>query len=86
MSARRNFRNEIKKAIHDVQAVWLDCEIKADLEGVTVTKASPSVEKSRHVYSWISTLPQVSAPCGRFLYVLVRLRISPHTLQAIHRV
>lgn len=42
---RRNFRNEIKKAIHDVQAVWPACGIKADLEGVTVTKTSPSVEK-----------------------------------------
>lgn len=42
---RRNFRNEIKKAIHDVQAVWPECGIKADLEGVTVTKTSPSVEK-----------------------------------------
>lgn len=40
-----NFRNEIKKAIHDVQAVWPNCGIKADLEGVTVTKTSPSVEK-----------------------------------------
>src|SRR5690625_2717083 len=44
-SARRNFRNEIKKAIHDVQAVWPNCGIKADLEGVTVTKTSPSVKK-----------------------------------------
>ncbi|WP_347284994.1 replication protein RepA [Corynebacterium stationis] len=42
---RRNFRNEIKKAIHDVQAVWPNCGIEADLEGVTVTKTSPSVEK-----------------------------------------
>ena len=42
---RRDFRNEIKKAIHDVQAVWPNCGIKADLEGVTVTKTSPSVEK-----------------------------------------
>src|SRR5690625_839808 len=40
-----NFRNEIKKAIHDVQAVWPECGIEADLEGVTVTKTSPSVEK-----------------------------------------
>ena len=30
---RRDFRNEIKKAIHDVQAVWPNCGIKADLEG-----------------------------------------------------
>jgi len=44
-SVKRNFRNEIKKAIHDVQAVWPNCGIKADLEGVTVTKTSPSVEK-----------------------------------------
>lgn len=42
---RRNFRNEIKKAIHDLRAVWPNCGIKADLEGVTVTKTSPSVEK-----------------------------------------
>ena len=42
---RRNFRNKIKKAIHDVQAVWPNCGIKADLKGVTVTKTSPSVEK-----------------------------------------
>ena len=42
---RRNFRNEIKKAIHDVQAVWPNSGIKADLKGVTVTKTSPSVEK-----------------------------------------
>ena len=40
-----NFRNEIKKAIHDVQAVWPECGIEADLKGVTVTKTSPSVEK-----------------------------------------
>ena len=44
---RRDFRNEIKKAIHDVQAVWPNCGIKADLEGVTVTKTSPSVEKKQ---------------------------------------
>lgn len=42
---RRDFRNEIKKAIHDVQAVWPECGIEADLKGVTVTKTSPSVEK-----------------------------------------
>ena len=42
---RRDFRNEIKKAIHDVQALWPNCGIEADLEGVTVTKTSPSVEK-----------------------------------------
>src|SRR5699024_9834407 len=35
----------------------------------------PQSRKSRHVRSWISTHQRVSAPCGRFLYVLVRLRI-----------
>ena len=40
-----HFRTEIKKAIHDVQAVWPNCGIEADLQGVTVTKTSPSVEK-----------------------------------------
>ena len=42
---RRDFRNEIKKAIHDVQALWPNCGIEADREGVTVSKTSPSVEK-----------------------------------------
>ena len=40
-----NFRNEIKKAIHDVQAVWPNCGIKSDLEGVNVHKTAPSVKK-----------------------------------------
>src|SRR5699024_578849 len=35
----------------------------------------PQLRKSRHVRSWISTRQRVSAPCGRFLYVLVILRI-----------
>ena len=42
---RRDFRNEIKKAIHDVQALWPNCGVEADLDGVTVSKTSPSVEK-----------------------------------------
>ena len=40
-----HFRTEIKKAITDVVSVWPECGIEADLEGVTVTKTSPSVEK-----------------------------------------
>ena len=40
-----NFRNEIKKAITDVESAWPEYGIEADLEGVTVTKTSPSVEK-----------------------------------------
>ena len=40
-----HFRTEIKKAITDVVSVWPECGIEAGLEGVTVTKTSPSVEK-----------------------------------------
>ena len=40
-----HFRTEIKKAITDVVSVWPECGIEAYLEGVTVTKTSPSVEK-----------------------------------------
>ena len=40
-----NFRNEIKKAVHDVQVVWPNCGIDADLKGVTVTKTAPSIER-----------------------------------------
>ena len=43
--AKRNFRNEIKKAVHDIQAVWPDCGIDVDLNGVTVTKTAPSIRK-----------------------------------------
>ena len=42
---RRNFRNEIKKAIHDILAVWPDAGITADTNGVTVTKTATSVRQ-----------------------------------------
>lgn len=44
---RRDFRNEIKKAIHDVVTVWPDSGIKSDLEGVTVSRMAPSIEIKR---------------------------------------
>ena len=45
----------------------------------------PQLRKSRHVYSWISTRQRVSAPCGRFLYALVRLRIFTNTIAHIYQ-
>lgn len=45
--ARRDFRNEVKKAINDILTVWPTCGLKADSNGVTVKKTAPSVELKR---------------------------------------
>ena len=42
---RRNFRNEIKKAIHDILCVWPNAGITADTDGVTLTKTATSVRQ-----------------------------------------
>lgn len=41
----RNFRNEIKKAIHDILCVWPNAGITADTDGVTLTKTATSVRQ-----------------------------------------
>ena len=43
--ARRDFRNEIKKAIHDILTVWPNAGIEANTDGVTVTKTATSVRQ-----------------------------------------
>ena len=42
---RRNFRNEVKKAIHDILVVWSNAGITTDINGVTVTKTATSVRQ-----------------------------------------
>ena len=43
--ARKNFRKEIKKAIHDILIVWPNAGITADTNGVTVTKTTTSIRQ-----------------------------------------
>ncbi len=42
---RRDFRNEIKKAILELTTAWPEAGIEASTDGVTVTKTAPSVQQ-----------------------------------------
>ena len=42
---RRDFRNEIKKAILELTTAWPNAGIEANTDGVTVTKTAPSVQQ-----------------------------------------
>ena len=42
---RRDFRNEIKKAILELTTVWPEAGIEANTDGVTVTRTTPSVQQ-----------------------------------------
>lgn len=42
---RRDFRNEIKKAILELTTAWPNAGIEANTDGVTVTRTAPSVQQ-----------------------------------------
>ena len=41
----RDFRTDVKKAIHDILTVWPNAGITADTHGVTVTKTATSIRQ-----------------------------------------
>ena len=41
----RDFRTDVKKAIHDILTVWPNAGITADAHGVTVAKTATSIRQ-----------------------------------------